>query len=305
MQSRHATTASSRLYRALFVGRNEQVLPHRFTVAASTSNRSKTADPAIHYGELEAGPEVHLCEPQVSLFLSLDSLNSHLWDANKTKGRICEGNLNEPVIGTNADKQSDTSFNRISDLCTFFLQGTEKSGAVKADHWERGTGTDPLVQPKAPLTSSPRLESTEVNHPSGHNLQQKRTAGSSVAPLEEVSCVGLDGSPWPKDKKEEQKSEREQTLDDREYYKHHKASPLSEIEVADTRKAITQATDGTAADPSVYGGGRDVMEWRPEQLDTAEEALKRAALIWKQNAMRGDPDSPHGSVLRELRGEWF
>ncbi|GKU86927.1 hypothetical protein SLEP1_g1391 [Rubroshorea leprosula] len=247
MQSRHATTASSRLYRALFVGRNEQVLPHRFTVAASTSNRSKTADPAIHYGELEAGPEVHLCEPQ----------------------------------------------------------GTEKSGAVKADHWERGTGTDPLVQPKAPLTSSPRLESTEVNHPSGHNLQQKRTAGSSVAPLEEVSCVGLDGSPWPKDKKEEQKSEREQTLDDREYYKHHKASPLSEIEVADTRKAITQATDGTAADPSVYGGGRDVMEWRPEQLDTAEEALKRAALIWKQNAMRGDPDSPHGSVLRELRGEWF
>ncbi|GLT56233.1 hypothetical protein SLA2020_292930 [Shorea laevis] len=247
MQSRLAATASSRLYRALFIGCNEQVLPHRFTAAASTSNRSKTADPAIHSGELEASPEIHRGEPQ----------------------------------------------------------DTEKSGAAEADHGERGTGTDPLVQPKPQLTSSPRLESTEVNRPSGHNLQQKRTTGSSVAPLEEVSCVGLDGSPWPKDKKEEQKSEREQTLDDRDYYKHHKASPLSGIEVADTRKPITQATDGTAADPLVYGGGRDVMGWRPEQLDTAEEALRRAALIWKQNAMRGDPDSPHGRVLRELRGEWF
>ncbi|KAI4349710.1 hypothetical protein L6164_010270 [Bauhinia variegata] len=63
--------------------------------------------------------------------------------------------------------------------------------------------------------------------------------------------------------------------DDRDYYKHHKASPLSELEITDSRKPITRATDGTVES----GDGFDEIIWLPEQLDTAEEALKRATEI--------------------------
>lgn len=85
-----------------------------------------------------------------------------------------------------------------------------------------------------------------------------------------------------------------------EYFKHHKASPLSEIEVADTRKPITRATDGTAGG---YFGGDSVITWRPEQFDTAEESLLRATKMWKESAARGVPEWPHSRRLRELRGE--
>ena len=119
-----------------------------------------------------------------------------------------------------------------------------------------------------------------------------------------MSCAGLDGSPWPNDEGREWRKERaEQEEDDKEYFKHHKASPLSEIKLVDTRKPIRRATDGTATDD--YDARRDVIRWRPEQLDTAEEALRRAAEIFKQNAMRGDPDAPHSRVLMDLRGEDF
>lgn len=183
-------------------------------------------------------------------------------------------------------------------------QGTEKSGAVEADR-EKGTGTDPLIQPKPPVPSSAKIGSADLNRPTGHNYQQKRAASGGAEAIEEVSCAGLDGSPWPEEKEEAQESKRNQAMDDKEYFKHHKASPLAEIEVADTRKPLTQATDGTAGDATQYGAGRDVIGWRMEQVDSAEEVLLRAARIWKENAMRGDPDSPHGRRLRELRGEWF
>lgn len=89
---------------------------------------------------------------------------------------------------------------------------------------------------------------------------------------------------------------------DMEYYRRHKASPLSHVKFVDTRKPITRATSGTA-DSGYYGGVPDTVGWRPEQLDTAEEALLRAARIWKDSAMTGDPDSPQSRVLRALRGE--
>ncbi|KAL5791895.1 hypothetical protein ACOSP7_000489 [Xanthoceras sorbifolium] len=172
--------------------------------------------------------------------------------------------------------------------------------------------TEPLVRPKPPHITSPRLESTGLNQPLNPHFQQKRqkttttTTTSSAAALEEVSCAGLDGTPLPAAKENEQSDNKEEVEDDKEYFKHHKASPLSEIEMADTRKPITRATDGTADSGSYYGGVRDAAGWRPEQLDTAEEALLRATEIWRQNAMRGDPDTfPHSRVLRELRGEWF
>ncbi|XP_021805206.1 uncharacterized protein LOC110749406 [Prunus avium] len=187
----------------------------------------------------------------------------------------------------------------------------------------KGTGTEPVSPPNKPSypnASFPRLEKTEVTlqpDPSDHpiNYTQKRRASQYATAatglslenfdLEKVSCVGLDGTPWPRDKEnEEHKTDRDRE-DEREYYKHHKASPLSEIEFADTRKPITRVMYGTADAVSEYGAGRDVIRWRPEQLDTAEEALSRAARIWKENAMRGDPDAPHSRVLRALRGESF
>uniref|UniRef100_A0A1J3EQV5 Uncharacterized protein n=2 Tax=Noccaea caerulescens TaxID=107243 RepID=A0A1J3EQV5_NOCCA len=160
----------------------------------------------------------------------------------------------------------------------------------------------PLIPPKSPRATAHKLESTPVGHPSEPNFQQRRRR-SATASRDSGSCAGLDGSPWPRDEgeAEEQRRRKDETESDKEFYRHHKASPLSEIEFADTRKPITQATDGTA-----YAAGKDVVKWLPEQLDTAEEALRKATMIFKRNAERGDPETfPHSRILREMRGEWF
>ncbi|CAI9785586.1 unnamed protein product [Fraxinus pennsylvanica] len=149
---------------------------------------------------------------------------------------------------------------------------------------------EPYVAPKSPTDSSPKLESTGVNERIDPITQQKRWNSSTI---EDLNCAGLDGSPWPEDTREQSK---EQMEDDREYLKHHKASPLSEIEIADTRKPITRATDGTVQDYAVGYDSEGVVLWRPEQIDTAEDSLRRAMEIFRENAIRGDPDSPHGRV---------
>ncbi|XP_057964314.1 uncharacterized protein LOC131155296 [Malania oleifera] len=155
----------------------------------------------------------------------------------------------------------------------------------------------PLSPPNLPYPSSPRLQIFGVKRRLDPTALQKRSSSS----IEEVNCVGLDGTPVGGERREVEdgRADEEQMV---EYYRQHKASPLSEIEVVDTRKPITQATDGTAGDYEGRGEER-VVGWRPEQLDTAEEALRRAMEIWRENAMRGDPDSPHGRVLRGLHGE--
>jgi hypothetical protein len=161
--------------------------------------------------------------------------------------------------------------------------------------------TGPFAPPRTPYGSSPRLEFNVLNQPLDPIIQQERRhCHAAATSLEEVSCAGLDGTPWPEDNVQEQSDRERQVEDDKEYYKHRKASPLSEIEVADTRKPITRETDALG-----YGVDIEAIGWRPEQLDTAEEALRRAIEIFRQNAMRGDPDAPHSRVLRELRGEWF
>ncbi|XP_020231767.1 uncharacterized protein LOC109812253 [Cajanus cajan] len=143
---------------------------------------------------------------------------------------------------------------------------------------------------KSPCEPSQKLESAGVNQRLEPSIQQKREHGT--VGLEEVSCAGLDGTPWPEEKGREE---------NKEYYKHHKASPLSEIEFVDSRKPISRASDKTVDS----GRGGDVIGWLPEQLESAEETLLRAAEMWRQNAMRGDPDAPHSRVLRALRGEDF
>nr|VDD16704.1 unnamed protein product [Brassica rapa] len=156
----------------------------------------------------------------------------------------------------------------------------------------------PLNPPKSPRATAHKLESTPVGRPSEPNFQQKRRRSTEASPpsLDSASCVSLDEG-----EEEERRRRQNETESDKEYYAHHKASPLSEIEFADTRKPITQATDGTA-----YAAGKDVIGWLPEQIDTAEEALQRATMIFKRNAERGDPETfPHSRILREMRGEWF
>ncbi|KAK3020577.1 hypothetical protein RJ639_046927 [Escallonia herrerae] len=148
----------------------------------------------------------------------------------------------------------------------------------------------------------PKLESTGVNRPAEPITQQKRY-NSVTLKVEDVSCAGLDGSPWPEDGTDLREQNEEQQGDDREYFKHHKASPLSEIEVADTRKPITRATDESADSYFEREYGERAVLWRPEQIDTAEDSLRRAMEIWRESATRGIPDAPHSRVLRELRSE--
>ncbi|CAN4091365.1 unnamed protein product [Withania somnifera] len=191
------------------------------------------------------------------------------------------------------------------------LEGNDLEESVKAAENERrqhnikpSKDDDAFTPPKSPMGLSQKTESTGVNHPIDPMTQQKRQKSSNATngtSLKDINCAGLDGTPWP----DEEKDKGPRFEDDREYFKHHKPSPLAEMEMADTRKPITQATDappdaGIALYPAPDGG---VMVWRPEQLDTAEEALLRAVEIWKWNAMRGDPDSPQGRILRKLRGE--
>ncbi|KAM3326425.1 hypothetical protein P3S67_001551 [Capsicum chacoense] len=193
------------------------------------------------------------------------------------------------------------------------LEGDDLEESVKFAENERnqpnikpGKDSDTFVPPKSPLGSSQKIESTGVHQPIDPLTQQKRQKSSNATSdtsFKDINCAGMDGTPWP----DEAKDKGAQFEDDKEYFKHHKPSPLAEMEMADTRKPITQATDAPAPDgiplyPAPDGG---VMVWRPEQLDTAEEALLRAVEIWKQNAMRGDPDSPQGRILRKLRGEYW
>lgn len=168
-------------------------------------------------------------------------------------------------------------------------------------HEPTSKADESYVPPKSPTDEAPKLEHSGVGPMTDPICQQRRRRR-----LEGVSCAGIDGSPWPEEEDEvDMKTQRgEQERDNKEYFETHKASPLSEIEVCDTRKPMNQATDGAATNETVgYDGNMGYSVWRPEQLDTAEEALRRATEIFRMNAVRGDPDSPHGRVLRQLRGE--
>ncbi|XP_047174524.1 uncharacterized protein LOC124842139 [Vigna umbellata] len=167
-----------------------------------------------------------------------------------------------------------------------------KNAEIAETERRAGKTHEMLKSPKSPCEPSPKLKSAGVNQRLDPIIQQKRE--HTWKGLEEVSCAGLDGSPWPED-------ENKGKEDDKDYYKHHKASPLSEIEFVDSRKPISRASDKTVDS----GRGRDVIGWLPEQMESAEETLLRAAEMWRQRAMRGDPDAPHSRVLRALRGEDF
>lgn len=99
-----------------------------------------------------------------------------------------------------------------------------------------------------------------MNQPLKHNVHQKRDSSFSLQP---VRCAGLDGSPWPREAEDRRREIKEQQEEDKEYFKHHKASPLSDMKIAETRKPITQATDGTARSSKYGAGGGGVIGWLP------------------------------------------
>ncbi|KAI3982594.1 hypothetical protein MKX01_031333 [Papaver californicum] len=141
--------------------------------------------------------------------------------------------------------------------------------------------------PLDPIKQQKRHYSNNSN-----SQQQMQTEGGKSPPLQpslDVNRVGMDGTPWPDDE--------DSVEDNKEYYRHHKPSPLSKVEVSDSRKPITQATDGGESESMDTREG-DVVLFSEEQLDTAEEALSRASVIWKESTMRDDPDSPQARALR-------
>ncbi|KAK7396935.1 hypothetical protein VNO78_18098 [Psophocarpus tetragonolobus] len=173
-------------------------------------------------------------------------------------------------------------------------QGISKNDNAKnaeTEHKTSKAGQD-MFMSKSPSEASPKLKSTGVNQRLDPSIQQKREQGSKS--FEEVTCAAFDASPFPEDQNKGKE-------DDTDYYKHHKASPLSEIQFLDSRKPISRASHNTKDSP----GGLHVVGWLPEQLETAEETLIRAAERWRLTAMRGDPDAPHSRRLRALRGEHF
>lgn len=187
------------------------------------------------------------------------------------------------------------------------LLGEDADAAALSATAAKRTSTEesePLVPPKPPMFS-PKLEHTEVGLPSKPNTHQKREFSDNPAQpqpkvLDGVSCAGLDGSPWPDDAE----GQRAQEADNKDYFESHKASPLSELEFVDSRKPISQAASHAPV-VSYFGGEAGVIVWRPEQLESAEETMLKAMELWMWNKMRGDPDSPHGRILRQLRGEWW
>lgn len=99
--------------------------------------------------------------------------------------------------------------------------------------------------------------------------------------LDGVSCVGFDGGiitggDWKEDFKE--------------YYEDHKPSPLSEIEIVDTRKPITKAIDERWEE----GVGPAMVE------DTVDAALERAERLFREAAERGDPEAPQSKALARM-----
>ncbi|OAY68623.1 hypothetical protein ACMD2_23631 [Ananas comosus] len=131
--------------------------------------------------------------------------------------------------------------------------------------------TAEIPPPFAPL---PKLESREVPPPA------------------EASGVGVDGTALRHGRAGGGGKEEEEAAvaELRECYKSHKPPPLSGVEVADTRKPITQAaSDGPG------GEGRGVMA-----DETVDDTLRRAERMFRAAAERGNPAWPHSWALARV-----
>lgn len=160
---------------------------------------------------------------------------------------------------------------------------------------------------KQPSSSPNGSEDTEARVPpfgssSGNNLSSQElgnpAAGSSFTQkrrFSEPAAAGRDARDEATPGREESAA-RKVREEDREYYRTHKPSPLAEIEFADTRKPVTQATDGGAADRL----SADVAVGTSTVEDTADDSLARAEAMFREAASRGNPDWPQSRVLAEM-----
>lgn len=156
---------------------------------------------------------------------------------------------------------------------------------------------DPTSPVKSPLcASSPNLKSAGVGPTVDPNFQQKRHRSHAAPSLDDVACVGFDGSPLNGNRNEEFVSDE----DDNDYYREHKASPLSEIEFMDTRLPISRARDGEKRDDLWGGEGRGYFI-----EDTVDDSLQRAEQIFRENRERGDPSMPHTRALMKKLKEIY
>ncbi|KAI0500252.1 hypothetical protein KFK09_018462 [Dendrobium nobile] len=117
---------------------------------------------------------------------------------------------------------------------------------------------------------------------------------------EELYCLGWDGRPlrsslgkgetewrWPEEEEENRETEY------RKYYEKHKPSPLSMVELVDTRKPITRAMDHVDDEKKMFLLVRE----------TVDDALRRAEEMWWAAKVRGDPDSPQARALARMLRE--
>ena len=119
-------------------------------------------------------------------------------------------------------------------------------------------------------------------------MQQKRRSHG----LEEVSCVGFDGS--PEGGTTEEKVAEEEYMD---YLEHHRPSPLSEMEMAETRTPMRRTTDSEVVEDEAGAGEAPLLRRKEEEEDGVEVALRQAEVLFRRAAERDDPDSPQGRVL--------
>lgn len=151
---------------------------------------------------------------------------------------------------------------------------------------------------RSPFASSLKLESSEVGPPAEPSLQQKRR--HLHAALEGVICVGWDGRPLAGAGDEEGQPEKRPEDDYKEYFEHHKPSPLSELELADTRSPLRRATDSDVVEDDASAAAVPLPGWKKRnQGDGVEAALLGAEAQFRQAAERGDPSTPHGKVLAD------
>ncbi|CAA7388883.1 unnamed protein product [Spirodela intermedia] len=150
---------------------------------------------------------------------------------------------------------------------------------------------------RSPFASSLKLESSEVGPPADPSLQQKRR--HIHAALEGVICVGWDGSPLAGAGDYGEQPERRPEDDYKQYFEHHKPSPLSELELADTRSPLRRATDSDVVEDDAGAATAPPPVWKEDQGDGVEAALLGAEAQFRQAVERGDPNTPHGRVLAD------
>ncbi|XP_062190528.1 uncharacterized protein LOC133893517 [Phragmites australis] len=186
----------------------------------------------------------------------------------------------DPVVHS-GDAPSDD----YTDRPARFSGAEEATTGGRGKHPSTPTQSEPAKERVPPFAPSGKLGSQELaDSTGGSSFTQKRRLSSAPAGRDSREEATPGG---------EESAARKVREEDKEYYRTHKPSPLAEVEFADTRKPITAATDGGAADRFADVPGR--ME-----EDTVDASLARAEAMFREAASRGNPAWPHSRALAEM-----